>query len=541
MKDKLLRPKGKDLNALFLAQSQSLKVFHGVAKSLHVKGKLRNTAFYVSDARFFEQYLKTHPEIEDSKPWLLKEWEITKASADVDFDPTLLQEYEERFGVGSLWNAIVADRRIFGGTLATLRQDYQPRYSHERMLSLLMVTLSRFEVLFKEFKPELVVAFQGVTIGEYIASLFANEQGIPFVNLRPARIQNLMYAGESVYESSPFLRWAYGEQRRRSPTDNIALADRAETYLRQVRNEHGKYEGVIEASSKPPSLGHQKPRTIAQILHRAIAIAKEDFRLVADSEVAITGRPALTEMIWESKVARPLRTRRVAFALRNDFVTLADLHNTPFAFFPLHTEPEVQINVCNKLHLNQIEAVRLIARSLPVEWKLVVKEHPWSVGRRPASYYRKLLEIPNVLLSYPAIGARDWIVESKLVTVISSSVGFEAAVLGKPVVSVGHPLFNILPSHVIRHASNLEGLSKAIGEILGSYRYDEEALRVYVETVMKHSIGIDWYSRLLGRPEAYRSDAPKVEDSEGEYLQQIEALGEYLLLRSDLIAGFEAR
>ena len=45
----------------------------------------------------------------------------------------------------------------------------------------------------------------------------------------------------------------------------------------------------------------------------------------------------------------------------------------------------------------------------------------------------------------------------------------------------------------------------------------------------------------IGRPEAYRSDDPKVEDSESEYLRQVEVLGEYLLLRSDLIAGFEER
>ncbi len=45
----------------------------------------------------------------------------------------------------------------------------------------------------------------------------------------------------------------------------------------------------------------------------------------------------------------------------------------------------------------------------------------------------------------------------------------------------------------------------------------------------------------IGRPEAYRSDDPKAEDSETEYLRQIEVFGEYLLLRSDLIAGSEER
>lgn len=45
----------------------------------------------------------------------------------------------------------------------------------------------------------------------------------------------------------------------------------------------------------------------------------------------------------------------------------------------------------------------------------------------------------------------------------------------------------------------------------------------------------------IGRPEAYRGDDPKAEDSETEYLRQIEVFGEYLILPSDLIAGSEER
>lgn len=45
----------------------------------------------------------------------------------------------------------------------------------------------------------------------------------------------------------------------------------------------------------------------------------------------------------------------------------------------------------------------------------------------------------------------------------------------------------------------------------------------------------------VSRPEAYRSDDLKAEDSETEYLRQIETFREYLLLRSDLIAGSEER
>ena len=43
-----------------------------------------------------------------------------------------------------------------------------------------------------------------------------------------------------------------------------------------------------------------------------------------------------------------------------------DLKNLNYAFFPLHTEPEVTLSVYSKAHLNQIETIRLISHSLPV-------------------------------------------------------------------------------------------------------------------------------------------------------------------------------
>ena len=48
-----------------------------------------------------------------------------------------------------------------------------------------------------------------------------------------------------------------------------------------------------------------------------------------------------------------------------------------FAFYPLHSEPEVAIQVlAHPYHKNQIELVRNIAASLPFGMPLIIKEHP---------------------------------------------------------------------------------------------------------------------------------------------------------------------
>ena len=51
----------------------------------------------------------------------------------------------------------------------------------------------------------------------------------------------------------------------------------------------------------------------------------------------------------------------------------------------------MSLSVQSRSYLNQIEVVRNIAQSLPVGWQVLIKEHPASMGRRPVSYYQKLL------------------------------------------------------------------------------------------------------------------------------------------------------
>ena len=74
-----------------------------------------------------------------------------------------------------------------------------------------------------------------------------------------------------------------------------------------------------------------------------------------------------------------------------------------FVFFPLHTEIDRTLLITAPFYINQIEAIKVIAKSLPINFKLVVKEHPMQITRgwRSSSEYRDIMEIPNVILVHP--------------------------------------------------------------------------------------------------------------------------------------------
>jgi len=487
------------MNVLFLTQSLSLDMFYNLMQAMKEFMDLNKVGFHISDSRFFKQFKKNHPEIESF--YILKEWEIIRDSKGSVPDISLLERYEKEIGRPFIWNALVADRWIYFGKKCMYDQDYRPRYNHERMLAILQVGLKRIEKFFHELQPDFVVSFQCTTLMEYISYLLAQARDITFLNLRPTRIRNFVYAGESILEPSDRLRETYDWFMENGIEDS--LKDKAISYLREVRSTHSMYEGVVPTSGKPPT----SPKLRKERLHflnglKRTLVGEYKYRFGEykdDNQVSSYIGSQVAQ-----RVIRPWRALLMNRRFHNIYVRAAQLPNLDYAFFPLHTEPEITLSVYSKPYLNQIEAIRLFSHNLPVHMKLVVKEHPWSIGKRPLSYYRKLLEIPNVMLADPAIKSRELVANARLVTIIAGSIGFEALVLKKPVVALGRVPFIFLPSSTIRHVVNPDSLGENIRDLLERHKHNEAALLCYIAAVMKDSVPVDFYSRLLGRQGVYR-------------------------------------
>jgi len=126
--------------------------------------------------------------------------------------------------------------------------------------------------------------------------------------------------------------------------------------------------------------------------------------------------------------------------------SLESLGDKPFVFFPLHTEPEAALQTMSPEYFYQHAAIAAISRDLPAGFKLVVKDTPYSLGRRPSNFYDQIRDLKNVILLETLEPGLEIVRRAAAVVTINGTAGFEAAVLGKPVICFGrHNLYAMLP------------------------------------------------------------------------------------------------
>lgn len=135
-----------------------------------------------------------------------------------------------------------------------------------------------------------------------------------------------------------------------------------------------------------------------------------------------------------------------------------------FGVFFLHFQPEITVDGLGYQYANQVEAIRLISMSLPIGEKLVVKEHPLMVGKRPSSYYKTISQMRNVVLIDDKLNTFDLIENASYLVSITGSAGLEAFFLGKTVFILGAIFHDQFPGVVkVGDIKNLPGLIKKHG------------------------------------------------------------------------------
>ncbi len=161
-----------------------------------------------------------------------------------------------------------------------------------------------------------------------------------------------------------------------------------------------------------------------------------------------------------------------------------------YFFYPIHYMEDAQVTF-REPHLDQIDLIKKISRSLPFGYFLYVKAHPHYLGSDiKLNDLFKLNKLKNVKLISPTAKPIDLIKNSKGVITVNSTTGFESLIQNKPVITFGHDIYcRDDLCYVIR---DINKLSDTIMKIIDR-KFEGFEAKEFIKSVYANTIWIDGF------------------------------------------------
>ncbi len=142
------------------------------------------------------------------------------------------------------------------------------------------------------------------------------------------------------------------------------------------------------------------------------------------------------------------------FKLRQRFATNNLENNLPvkkFIYFPLALIPEASTLIRGLSYYDQLSLIKSLSLELPLDWVLLVREHPSAIGQTPIGFYEEAARIFNVRLVSPFVSPIECIRKAEAVVTVAGTTAFESLALGKRTIVLGQAIFDSLES--VHHVS----------------------------------------------------------------------------------------
>ncbi|MEK7084479.1 MAG: hypothetical protein AAB932_04555 [Patescibacteria group bacterium] len=441
---------------------------------------------YVNLRSSFE-FLRTQNDLEYSA--LLLEEEVYARYQHEVLDAEYLQWLEQEFGLPNLWPYIDMDRVLRYGLLVRSYPSDRSRYSHEDLLRIAQVTAKSIISFLDQAKPDVIFFSVVSNLGSMLLYHIARRRGIATMVLYCPRL-GIKYGVSESYDGFPSLYRTFAELQAVSASDApLERFVEGRKWLHNFQEQPTYYMNSSAAASQYTQeelllRSHFKflvsPRAFWQssrwLLHLFFGYWQNSHR---DDYATIKPWHHIID-----KVTSKYRVLRGAC----DLYDVVDSGDT-YAYFALHTEPEALPMLLAPFYTDQVWLIKQVARSLPVHFKLYVKDHPKMAGKRTRSYYQELKKIPNVKLINPAVSSLQLIEHSSLVLTLTGTSGWEGVLLKKPVIVFSKVFYSALSAVCV--CQNIPELPYLIQKQLQKFVYRDNELVNFVAALHKECVDLD--------------------------------------------------
>jgi hypothetical protein len=354
-----------------------------------------------------------------------------KNKLDLEF----LRNREEKYGFNlfDLWQ------------IAAPRRKSRLKIKGDKILSDMEYILRNVENVVSNVKPDYVF-MTGISAYQYVICYkIFNEKKIPVLELVNARIPGKFTFDNELKSKWPLLVKCYNQVKKEGLDENER--EKAQIFLDNFKNKPFKPDDSTKVKESFRKKAKKYNSYVKTLYYRKCL-------------------PDLRPFFWY-----PLKDRLIKNSSRFE----QPVGGEKFVFFPLQIQPEASTSIRGKWFSNQLSLIENISRSLPCNYKLYVKEHVRNFSKRPFRFHKEIKKFPNVRLITPFAKTIDLIKKSSLVTTITGTVGWEAVILQKPVITFGEVFYNVFDE--VDELSEISKLPMLIEKKLGKVVDIEKTLQ----------------------------------------------------------------
>ena len=389
-------------------------------------------------------------------------------------DENYLKTFEEKYKI-NLWKIAYSDKDFY-------KYNIHYKFDDDEILCILEQECKFFENVLDEINPDFLFTYVPITHYQNLLFQMCRSKNIKVLMLGPIRFGNRMMISEEPIKIDYMKYLLSNNQTKLQSVDNIEQFLENYDLSKSIKEKHkinfeshkmDRYKGILKFFVTPRTKSYEK---------RFSNYGKTRYS------------------VFVTKLSRSLKRKYRESFINHNLSQDIDGH-TSFVYLPLHVEKERLFLVDFPFYENQLVILTNVARSLPLGYKLYVKEHPMMKTQawRPISFYQEIMNLPNVKLIHPSVNSLEIIKKSSLVITIAGSTGQEAAFHNIPVITFTDQVYSIISS--VHKIKNMEELPDTIRDCL-TKKVEPTGIAKFIDIIDQNTFEFD--HRGLASEFAYR-------------------------------------
>lgn len=441
---------------IFQQRMWGISIGHFLAKKLQEEGcklaaltfKKTTNDFTVNQKEVKYEYIVSNDDI------------MAKPKEYLEGDTFSLKEICETLGIDTIWPIISTLRNHVRSYKDKYYYGFKQNVPDEEIIDYVIAVFKYIKYFFDNFNPDIIVAFNFVTLPHIMFNLYAKKRGVKIFGLTDSKIKGYHIFSYNYHNNEgDFWNRIDGLNGGDIETES---REKAKNYIKDFRENFKKPSSFDlfekEADKKISLLKKLKKELFPykQILYWYLKGRSKNY--LKNIGITIDYKPPkiiLRDYYCHKKYKK--------FMEKFSYYPFDKVGK--YIYFPLQIQPEATMDVMAPYFNNQIETARQVAMSLPDDYTLVIKEHPAMVGLRPSSYIKKVTRTPNVKFIDYRISSEEVLKKCAMVVSPNSTTIAEAAFLNKPAIQLGDLGTTLKLPNVFKH-TDMTILTAKIKDVL---------------------------------------------------------------------------